>query len=218
MTAIVPVLVSLRVCTRPCSCIAAPRCGRACRWSRLRRCPWRHVSSMSCRSRAGKPGPCRSPRPGRRHRRARSGRPGPTSAKPPCTTSAASAAAGIDRQDAGPQRRDQRRVAGQHAEIALGRRARRPDRPRRRTKSSPATRVRSGRWPCCLANSVSRMASMVSGCVLISIRYSLFAIRSVVSTPLRPRASCPSRPPPRWCRPCRRPPPADGRTCLRTAP
>ena len=29
-------------------------------------------------------------------------------------------AAGIDRHDAGPQQRDQRRVAGQHAEVALG--------------------------------------------------------------------------------------------------
>src|SRR3977135_3772192 len=33
--------------------------------------------------------------------------------------------------------------------------------------------------------------------------------------PLRPRASCPFRPPLRWCRPCRRPLPADDRTCLR---
>src|ERR1700716_2944402 len=34
-------------------------------------------------------------------------------------------------------------------------------------------------------------------------------------TPLRPRASCPFRLPLRWCRPCRRPLPADDRTCLR---
>ncbi len=38
------------------------------------------------------------------------------------------------------------------------------------------------------------------------------------STPLRPRASCPSRRLLRWCRPCRRRPPAGDRTCRRTRP
>ena len=47
---------------------------------------------------------------------------------------------------------------------------------------------------------------------------SAIASRFVALTPLRPRASCPSRPPLRWCRPCRRRPPAGGRTCLRTRP
>src|SRR5579871_47388 len=35
---------------------------------------------------------------------------------------------------------------------------------------------------------------------------------------LRRRASCPSRPPPRWCRPCRRRPPAGDRICPRPGP
>src|SRR5215831_3913099 len=36
--------------------------------------------------------------------------------------------------------------------------------------------------------------------------------------PLPPQASCPSRRPPRWCRPCRRQLPAGGRICPRTSP
>ena len=43
-----------------------------------------------------------------------------TSAKPPSTTIFVFAAAGIHRQDARPQGRDQRRMAGQHAEVAFG--------------------------------------------------------------------------------------------------
>ena len=46
---------------------------------------------------------------------------------------------------------------------------------------------------------------------LIAISRSPFALRL-----LRPRASCPFRPPLRWCRPCRRRPPAGDRIYPRT--
>ena len=116
-----------------------------------------------------------------------------TSAKPPSTTILRLAAAGIDRDDARPQRRHHRRMAGQHAEIALG--ARNVDLVdiAGEDELSPARRVRSGS---------------------VAIIYCLCSR----FTPLPPRASCPSRPPPRWCRPCRRPPPAGGRTRRRTRP
>src|SRR3954453_10802009 len=62
-----------------------------------------------------------------------------------------------------------------------------------------------------LANGEWRMANDTLSVVAPPIRYSLFAIRySLELTPLRRRASCPFRPPLRWCRPCRRRPPADG--------
>ena len=41
--------------------------------------------------------------------------------------------------------------------------------------------------------------------------------RRARTPPLR-RAACPSRSPLRWCRPCRRPAPAGGHTCLRMRP
>ena len=45
---------------------------------------------------------------------------GDTSAKPPRIDDLHLAAVALDRENAGPQRRDHRRVSGEHAEIALG--------------------------------------------------------------------------------------------------
>ena len=116
---------------------------------------------------------------------------GPTSAKPPSTTSLVCSPAGIDRHDAGTQQRDQRRMAGQHAEVAFG------------------------------AGHIDLIDLAGERDLLRRHEFEVERGHAVIPdavTPLPPRASCPSRPPLRWCRPCRRPPPADGRTCLRPGP
>src|SRR6185369_11271041 len=68
-------------------------------------------------------------------------------------------------------------------------------------------RMVSGEW---------RMERRRSLMHLFATPYSPFATRQL--TPLPPRASCPSRPPLRWCRPCRRRLRGGGRICLRPAP
>ena len=99
------------------------------------------------------------------------------------------------------------------------RRERRPDRLRRRRRAFQARRDRNGKWPWYLEFSVVTRGLTQRVHRVKSVAYRWIAgsrpAMTQLLTPLRPRASCPSRRPLRWCRPCRRPLPADDRTCLR---
>ena len=83
----------------------------------------------------------------------------------------------IDRHDAGAQQRDQRRVAGQHAEVALGAGHIDLIDLAGERRSCPATRARNGTWPLLFQ---LRMASSEWRIVI-----------ELLSPPIRDRCSLP---------------------------
>src|SRR5262245_4655665 len=127
------------------------------------------------------------------------------------------------RQDAWPHRGHKRRMAGEHAEVAL--RARHVDlidvAREQKLLGRDEIEVESCHWDSVRPARVNGEWRVADYRSTIPARFSFFAIRRslfALFTPPPPPASCPSRSPPRWCRPCRRRPPAGDRICLRPAP
>ena len=103
-------------------------------------------------------------------------------------------AAGMDRHDAGAQQRDHRRVPREHTEVAFGAR--------------DIDLIGLAGKRDLLRRDELEMERGHADPTLVGVSVTL----------LPRRAACPSRRPLRCCRPCRRLPPAGGRTCLPPGP